>query len=302
MTVTPGDTQQRMPEASSGASPNARFLAGGVLAMDTPKVRLGNAMSVSLVSHVVGFFFILFVLSYAPDATVAPPQTNEIPKEIVWLTQPGPGGGGGGGGNRSPEPPRKAELPGLAKITVPVAKPPKLSQPEPPKDVPKEPPLTIPAQPMASAVDVLPGAISAAPAIPTASLGSGTGGGAGTGSGSGVGSGQGSGFGPGSGGGTGGGVYQPGNGVTPPKLIHEVKPTYTGEAMRAKIQGLVTMEAVVLPDGSVGPVRVTRSLDDRFGLDQEAVKTVKRWRFAPGMRLGQPVPVLVEIEMQFTLR
>jgi TonB family protein len=57
-----------------------------------------------------------------------------------------------------------------------------------------------------------------------------------------------------------------------------------------------------MPDGSVGQVRITRSLDDRFGLDQEAIATVKQWRFEPGRRLGVAVPVLVEIEMQFTLR
>ena len=39
-----------------------------------------------------------------------------------------------------------------------------------------------------------------------------------------------------------------------------------------------------------------------FGLDQEALKTVRLWRFAPGTMAGQPVPVLVEIELAFTLR
>jgi TonB family protein len=73
--------------------------------------------------------------------------------------------------------------------------------------------------------------------------------------------------------------------------------------MRAKIQGIVTLEAVVMPDGTVGPVRVTRSLDSTFGLDQEAERTVRLWRFDPGKnRLGEAVPVLVEIEMTFTLR
>jgi protein TonB len=242
---------------------------------------------------------VLFAMSQA--AGVGPPLLDRIPKEIVWLSQPGPGGGGGGGGNKTPEPPRKAEAPGPDKITVPVTKPPKVENPEPPKDVPN-PPVTIPAQPMAASIETLPGAISNAPTLPSASQGAGSGGGAGTGTGTGVGPGQGSGYGPGSGGGTGGGVYHPGNGVTQPTLIKEVKPTYTGEAMRAKIQGMVTMEAVVMPDGSVGQVKITRSLDDRFGLDQEAVATVKQWRFRPGMRLGVPVPVLVEIEMQFTLR
>jgi protein TonB len=62
------------------------------------------------------------------------------------------------------------------------------------------------------------------------------------------------------------------------------------------------VEAVVREDGSVGQVQVTRSLDQTFGLDQEAIKAVRRWRFAPGTRFGQPVPVLVEIELTFTLR
>ena len=48
--------------------------------------------------------------------------------------------------------------------------------------------------------------------------------------------------------------------------------------------------------------RVVRSLDDRFGLDQEAVKTVKQWRFQPGMREGRAVAVVIEVELIFTLR
>jgi TonB family protein len=87
--------------------------------------------------------------------------------------------------------------------------------------------------------------------------------------------GTGSGYGEGFGGGTGGGVYREGNGVTSPVPIRDPKPNYTSEAMRARIQGLVTMEAVVLPDGSVGDVHVVKSLDRQFGLDQEAVNTVQ---------------------------
>jgi TonB family protein len=64
----------------------------------------------------------------------------------------------------------------------------------------------------------------------------------------------------------------------------------------------VVMNAVVMPDGSVGNVQITRSLDPTFGLDQEAIKTVRNWRFRPGTRFGQPVAVLVEIELTFTLR
>jgi TonB family protein len=91
-------------------------------------------------------------------------------------------------------------------------------------------------------------------------------------------------------------------GVTAPRLIKDVKPNYTADAMRAKIQGLVGLEGVVEPDGSVGPVRIVRSLDAVYGLDDEAIRTVKKWRFVPGMKDGAPVRVAVTIEMAFTLR
>jgi len=287
-------------EAFQGASPNARLLVGQSAGTEPGTQRLGGAFSVSMVTHAAAFLLLLFIMSL-PTAAPGTKPPFEMPKEIVWLDTKGPGGGGGGGGNKTPDPPKKAELPGKEKITVPVTKPP-APQPEPPKEVPKPAQLNIPAQTMATGVQELPGAISNIPTMPTTSQGMGTGGGAGTGTGTGIGPGSGNGLGDGTGGGTGGGAYRPGNGVISPRLLQEVKPGYTGEAMRAKIQGVVVMEAVVMPDGSVGNVRITRSLDPQFGLDQEAIKTVKKWRFAPGTRFGQPVPVLVEIEMTFTLR
>ena len=47
---------------------------------------------------------------------------------------------------------------------------------------------------------------------------------------------------------------------------------------------------------------MVRSLDSTFGLDQEAVKAARQWRFVPGMRLGEPVAVRITIELTFTLR
>jgi TonB family protein len=91
-------------------------------------------------------------------------------------------------------------------------------------------------------------------------------------------------------------------GVTIPKLLTQVQPSYTVDAMRARISGIVVLECVVEVDGSVGFVRVLRSLDAINGLDDEAVKAAKQWRFTPGMKDGVPVPVLVSIEMSFTLR
>jgi periplasmic protein TonB len=286
-----------MSEVYQGASPNARLLAGSVETGASNSKRVGNAFSVSLVTHIALFLAVLFIVS-VPVVPGPDSQSNLALKDIIWVASPGPGGGGGGGGNKTPDPPRKAELPDKQKITVPVAKTPKLEAPEPAK---QEQQITIPAQPVASGVEQLPGAITQM-ITPTLSQGPGSGGGAGTGRGTGSGPGDGSGLGPGYGGGFGGGAYRPGNGVTQPRLLREVKPNYTADAMRAKIQGVVWLEAVVMENGSVGQVRVTRSLDPTFGLDQEAERTVKKWVFAPGTRLGQPVPVLIEIEMSFTLR
>jgi protein TonB len=277
-----------MSDAYQGLSPNSRLLAGALPTSEISWKSFLLRSSWSVLAHVAGLALLIYIVTR--PATLASISKVIDRPDVVWLDKPGPGGGGGGGGNRMPEPPKKAQI-------VP-PKAPKVELPKPdvtPKPLPQ---MNIPA---VTAPVELPGATTAAPEA-TIAQGSGTGGGGGTGTGTGVGSGTGSGYGEGYGGGTGGGVYREGNGVTSPIPIRDPKPNYTSEAMRARIQGLVTMEAVVLPDGSVGDVHVVRSLDRQFGLDQEAVSTVKKWRFKPGMRLGQPVPVLVVIEMSFTLR
>ena len=266
--------------------------------------RMAPAAIASVGSHIAfALLAILFIRYSAHQVNGQPVLPIQNPNGIIWLLQPGPGGGGGGGGNKMKEPPRKAELPGEDKITVPVNKPPSV---EPPKVAKNEPSpvefLNIPAKELADSKDSLPGAIEAPPGPPTASQGSGTGGGAGTGTGTGIGPGKGSGLGPGTGGGTGGGAYRLGSGVTTPQLIREVKPQYTSDAMRAKIQGIVVVECVVKADGTVGDVQVIRSLDSTFGLDQEAVKAARQWRFRPGTLKGEPVPVTITIELTFTLR
>jgi TonB family protein len=123
----------------------------------------------------------------------------------------------------------------------------------------------------------------------------------GGGRGTGIGEGKGSGVGPGEGGGFGGGAYQPGSGVSDPVVLKEVRPNYTSEAMRAKIQGLVELEAVVEPNGTISQVRVTKSLDRQFGLDAEAILAAKKWLFKPGYLAGKPVPVLITLILEFRL-
>jgi TonB family protein len=250
---------------------------------------------------VVGFLILASRLGPSVAALpVVPPDPLNV--NIVWLPEPGPGGGGGGGGNRMKEPPRKAEAPGKDKNTVPVVKAPALVAPQQAKnDPPPVEQLNIPAKALASDLDSLPGALTGPPGPPTLSQGSGSGGGAGTGNGSGIGSGLGSGLGPGSGGGTGGGVFRPGNGVTPPVALYVPKPQYTADAMRARIQGTVWVECVVQTNGACGEAHVVRSLDPTFGLDQEAIKAARLFKFKPGVRMGEPVAVLVTIELSFSL-
>jgi TonB family protein len=89
-------------------------------------------------------------------------------------------------------------------------------------------------------------------------------------------------------------------GLTGPSIEREVKPDYTVEAFQAKIEGVVTVEAIVEPDGRVSAVRVVRGVEP--GLDQKAIEAVGQWRFKPGLRAGRPVPVLVTIELTFTMK
>jgi protein TonB len=98
------------------------------------------------------------------------------------------------------------------------------------------------------------------------------------------------------------GVVPPGNGVIAPRLVKDEKPRYTADAMRAKIAGSVWLEVVVLTDGKVGEVRVSQSLDRQFGLDDQAIAAVKQWEFKPGTKDGVAIPVVVKVEMTFTLR
>ena len=97
-------------------------------------------------------------------------------------------------------------------------------------------------------------------------------------------------------------VYRPGNGVTLPEVVREVKPAYTREAMDAMIQGSVWLECVVNENGDISDVQVTRSLDKEYGLDQAAIDAARQWKFKPGQKDGKAVAVRITIELTFTLK
>jgi len=205
---------------------------------------------------------------------------------VVWLAMPGPSGGGGGGPRPTapePTPPRatRVEAPTAVQTPVPV--------PDPP-DVPE---VVDEPQPPAPAL-VADASTAGAAETPATAPGRGVGTGAGSGSGSGVGPGDERGF--------GGGAYRPGNGVTSPVPITSAPPRYTAAAMRARAQGVVTLECVVEPNGECGEIRIVRSFTPPFGLDEEAIAAARRWRFRPGTRDNEPVPVLVRLEIAFNIR
>jgi TonB family protein len=105
--------------------------------------------------------------------------------------------------------------------------------------------------------------------------------------------------GTGVGGGIGGGVYLVGRGVSAPRAIYDPEPEYSEEGRKARYQGTVLLQVVVGVDGRTRDVRVARSLG--MGLDEKALEAVRQWRFDPATQDGQPVAVLVNIEVNFRL-
>jgi TonB family protein len=269
-------------------------------------------LAASMALHVTFVIAALIAAASTPGIGVrrAEPNGQQAPdvRHIVFLPPERPqlGQGGGGGGNRQSGPIRRAQGVGSDPITLRVRKGPPPATPVTAaatsaiEDVPPLPSIVLDAKPLASGLFEQVG-LPTGGVMSGTSTGSGSGGGVGTGTGTGIGPGRGPGFGPGSGGGTGGGVYRPGGAVSGPRLIKEVKPKYTSQALRNMIQGSVVLEAVVTADGCASQIRVLRSLDAN-GLDEEAVMAVAQWRFEPGRRGTTPVPVIVTIVVDFSVR
>ena len=275
-----------MPHVNGRASPNAHLLVGELPVQRQLAGRWREGTGLSIAAHTAVLVVFLYAGAHAPQmlATVTP----MIGWSPEFLGRPGAGARGSGEGNGTSEPVRR---------TQPAeTRPRHIAAAANPADA-ITPPINVPVV-TAQAVQTLPGALTDLDATSPARYGGPGGEGSGSGPGRARGPGDG---GPGA---TGSGVFEAGNGVTAPELILEVKPSYTVDAMRAKLQGAVELEAGVLPDGSVDPrrIRITRSLDRALGLDDQAIVAVRQWRFRPGMLRGRPVPVRVTIELTFTLR
>jgi protein TonB len=92
---------------------------------------------------------------------------------------------------------------------------------------------------------------------------------------------------------------RPGEGIKEPVKVFDVKPDYPRMAQDAKVQGLVILEAIIAPDGSVGSVRVLRSIPL---LDAAAANAVRQWRYAPSTFNGRPISVILTVTLNFTLQ
>ena len=88
-------------------------------------------------------------------------------------------------------------------------------------------------------------------------------------------------------------------GLQQPIPTKSVKPAYPPEAMEARLQGTAVVEALVDERGRVADARLLRGSPQ---FERAAVDTAKQWEFRPATLNGEAVPVLVVLEMHFTLK
>jgi hypothetical protein len=133
-----------MPDPQRTAAPARRQSRGQIhVLLDRPADpsfefedrHLGGVFGASVLSHVAMVVIAVLVLRFMPRPQFTEIVPEQLPEEIVWLAEEGPGGGGGGGGDNTPEPAKKVELPGKEKVSVPVE-----VEPEPVQTPPKEEP------------------------------------------------------------------------------------------------------------------------------------------------------------------
>jgi TonB family protein len=252
----------------------------------------------SIAAHAGVFALIALLMLHAKKDSVHKTVLTQIdvtPFVPLTAQDNGLAGGGGGGGAHDVLQAPKGKLPKIAQ--QPMA-PPMLAVNEHPKLV-QEPAIVMPKD-MQLLTNDMPnlGDPRTSVAGPD-SNGTGAMAGMGTGSGGGIGSGQGHGYGPGEGGGYGGGLYHVGGGVAAPELIYAVDAEFSDEARRAKFQGVCVVSLVVDAKGNPQRVEVVRHLG--MGLDQKAVAAVKQYRFKPATLQGRPVPVEVNVEVNFRI-
>lgn len=239
----------------------------------------------SVVTHTVAIGLLLWLFHITVPTKIIPPQIMNAIDITPYLPQNvgknGPSGGGGGD---------------ASKLKASAGTPPKAAKQQ------FTPPVVL--QQQTSKLMMTP-TVVADLKIPqtnqigdplqklmTMSNGTGVGGGIGSGDGGGVGSGHG---GPG----VGPGVFHAGGGVSQPRALYTPEPEFSEEARKAKYQGVVVLDVIVGTDGRIHSPKVVRRLG--MGLDEKALEGVQVWKFEPGKKDGQAVPVEMQVEVVFNL-
>jgi periplasmic protein TonB len=193
-------------------------------------------------------------------------------------------GGGGGGGQKTPTPASKGVLPKADNKQL----------------VPPTPIITNMApELMAPMTVIIPELANIPRLVPLTGIGDPNGvvgpPSAGPGTGFGIGNGDGHGM------GTGGGPYRVGGagGASVPVCTYQPEPNYSDEARKAHIQGTVVLDSIIQKDGAIDVTKVAQKLG--YGLDDEAIKILKKWKCNPGKVNGQPVAVQLQIVINFHL-
>jgi len=89
------------------------------------------------------------------------------------------------------------------------------------------------------------------------------------------------------------------DGVIAPKPLYTPEPEFSDFAKNHNFQGLVVMSAVIDDAGNVLNPYITQPAG--MGLDEKAIEVLRKWRFKPATRNGQPVKVEMALEIQFNL-
>jgi TonB family protein len=99
---------------------------------------------------------------------------------------------------------------------------------------------------------------------------------------------------------TGGEIKTVGDGVTQPKLIRPVDPTYPERVRKEKVTGQVVVQAVIEKDGTVARASIVRPVHP--DLDAATLEAVRQWRYEPARQNGKPVAVYMTITVDFRLK
>ena len=94
-------------------------------------------------------------------------------------------------------------------------------------------------------------------------------------------------------------IIRAGGGITEPKKTKDVAAIYPAVAQSARVSGVVILEAVIGIDGRVTDVKILREV---ALLSDAAVAAVRQWEYTPTMLNGSPVPVIMTVTVNFTLR